>query len=73
VTVVYARGGAYQSGSETEGLDFQKKYMELLLGFIGFTDIKSVVSEPMLMTTYEDKKKTIDSAKVLARSIAAQY
>ncbi|UCH81013.1 MAG: NAD(P)H-dependent oxidoreductase [Nitrospiraceae bacterium] len=73
VTVVYARGGAYQSGSETEGLDFQKKYMELFLGFIGFTDIKSVVAEPMLMTTHEDKKKTIDSAKELARSIAAHY
>jgi len=73
VTVVYARGGAYQAGSETEGLDFQKKYMELVLGFIGFTDIKSIVAEPMLMATPDEKQKTIDSAKELARSIAAQY
>ena len=73
VTVVYARGGAYQSGSETEGLDFQKKYMKLVLGFIGFTDIKSIVAEPMLMATPDDKQKAIDSAKELARSIAAQY
>jgi FMN-dependent NADH-azoreductase len=73
VTVVYARGGAYQPGSETEGLDFQKKYMELVLGFIGFTDIKSIVAEPMLMATPDEKQKTIDTAKELARSIAAQY
>ncbi len=73
VTVVYARGGAYQPGSETAGLDFQKTYMELVLGFIGFTDIKSIVAEPMLMATPEEKQKTVDSAKEMARSIAAQY
>jgi len=73
VTVVYARGGAYQSGSETEGLDFQKKYMELVLGFIGFTEIKSIVAEPMLMSTPEEKQKAIETARELARNIASQY
>lgn len=73
VTVVYARGGAYQTGSETEEFDFQKKYMELVLGFIGFTDIKSIVAEPMLMSTPEEKQKTIDKANEMARSIASQY
>jgi len=47
--------------------------MELVLGFIGFTDIKSIVAEPMLMATPDEKQKTIDTAKELARNIAAKY
>ncbi len=73
VVLVYARGGAYGSGTETEGLDFQKKYMELALGFIGFTDISSVVIEPTLMSGPDEKAKIIESAKTLARSIAANF
>ncbi len=70
-TVVYARGGAYQAGPE--GLDLQKAYMELVLGFIGFTEIKSIVAEPMLMATPEEKKKIIQSAEEQARTIAAAF
>ncbi len=47
VTVIYARGGAY-TAEAAKGMDFQKSYMELLLGFLGFTDIRSVVIEPTL-------------------------
>ena len=73
VVLVYARGGAYGSGTETEGLDFQKKYMELALGFIGFTDIKSVVVEPTLMSAPDEKAQIIESAKLLAKSMAANF
>lgn len=44
-TVVYARGGEYPTDSP---MDFQKKYIDLVLGFIGFTDIKSIIVEPTL-------------------------
>jgi FMN-dependent NADH-azoreductase len=46
VFVSYARGGEYSSGGEA--FDMQKKYLELILGFIGLTDVRSVVVEPTL-------------------------
>ncbi|MHC4726789.1 MAG: FMN-dependent NADH-azoreductase [Planctomycetota bacterium] len=48
ILVVFARGGEYPPGSEAEGLDLQTKYIELIFGFMGFTDIRSVVVEPTL-------------------------
>ncbi len=71
--LVYARGGAYKAGTDTGSFDLQKAYMELILGFIGFTDIKSIVVEPMLMSTPEDKAKIIGAAKEQARNMAAAY
>jgi FMN-dependent NADH-azoreductase len=47
VTVIYARGGAYGS-EQAKGMDLQKGYMDLLLGFIGFTDVNSILVEPTL-------------------------
>lgn len=67
--VVYARGGSYSAGSGAEGMDFQKSYFEMLLKFIGFTDIRPVVVDP----TLADKgsvDKTIAGAKDAARAIA---
>ncbi len=46
--VVYARGGEYSAGSQAETFDLQKKYTELIFGFIGFRDIRSVIVEPTL-------------------------
>ena len=46
--VAYARGGEYPPGSPTEPFDFQTKYLEGWLGFIGFTDIRTLVIEPTL-------------------------
>lgn len=48
VMVVYARGGEYPAGSPFEAYDLQKKYLELALRFIGFTDIRSIVVESTL-------------------------
>ena len=48
VQVVYARGGEY-SQPETTALDLQTPYLETVLGFMGFTDIRSIVVEPTLM------------------------
>ncbi len=45
---VFARGGEYPPGSEAEALDLQIRYIELIFGFIGFKDIRSVVVEPTL-------------------------
>ena len=41
-----ARGGEYGPGSGREHRDFQLKYLEEILGYIGFTDIRTYVVEP---------------------------
>ncbi len=46
--VAYARGGEYSKGPAA-AMDHQKNYLEMILGFIGITDIRSVVVEPTLM------------------------
>ena len=70
--VVYARGGAYPAGSEGEGSDLQKKYMELILGFIGFTDITPIVIEPTLAKP-ESVETTKAEAAAKARSAAGAF
>lgn len=73
VALVYARGGAYKAGSEAASFDLQKAYMDQVLGFIGFTDIRSIIAEPMLMSTPEEKKKIIEAAVQEARKIAKSF
>jgi FMN-dependent NADH-azoreductase len=67
---VYARGGEYPAGSGTEALDMQTKYIELIFGFIGFENIRSVVVEPTLQggPDVADVKRqgAIDKAKEIA-------
>lgn len=48
VFIAYARGGEYHPGTPAEALDFQTKYLEFILGFIGLTDIRRVIVEPTL-------------------------
>ncbi len=70
--VVYARGGSYPQGSGAEAMDFQKTYFEMLLKFIGFTDIRPIVVEPTLADK-ESAERSIaaarDSARALARAL----
>lgn len=70
VAVVYARGGAY-SADEAKGMDMQKGYLEMLLGFIGFTDIHNIVIEPTLAAP-DDVSSTIESRKKTAADIAKE-
>jgi FMN-dependent NADH-azoreductase len=73
VFVAYARGGAYPAGTEMEALDFQKKYLELALGFMGLTDIRSVVIEPTLAEGPETAAKSKAAAITAAREIAKAF
>ena len=71
VAVIYARGGAY--GSEAaKGMDLQKGYMDLLLGFIGFTDVRSIMVEPTLAAP-EEVAKTEAAAIEHAQKIASEF
>jgi FMN-dependent NADH-azoreductase len=72
VFVVYARGGRYPTGTAGEAFDLQKKYVELILGFMGLTDIRSVEVEPTLAegpdSAKQAKTKAIETAKQTAKS-----
>lgn len=71
VAVVYARGGAYDS-DVGKGMDLQKGYMDLLLGFIGFTDVRSIVVEPTFGAP-EGVAKTESAAIEQAQKIANAF
>ncbi len=72
VFIAYARGGTYPPGSDFESFDLQKKYLELILGFMGLTDVRSVVIEPALMegpdVAAERKAAAIEEAKTMAKT-----
>ena len=71
VVAVYARGGEYTT-SETAHLDMQKPYLGTILGFIGLTDVRSIVVEPTLAdaadVTAQRLEQALSQAKELARS-----
>lgn len=71
--VIYARGGSYTSEAGTEAFDLQKKYIELILGFIGIEKIHPIVIEPTLMGEPNDIEKLIDTSKQKARVLAGDF
>ncbi len=68
--VIYARGGEYLGGGGA--YDFQKPYVELMLGFIGFTSISAIVAEPTLGAP-EATEKSKSAAIDLARQTASHF
>ena len=71
--MVYARGGEYPEGSDFASADLQKRYMGLELGFIGFTDIRSIVVEPTLMAGPDTAKEKRLAAIAEARRAASIF
>lgn len=67
--VIYSRGGAYGPGTGAESYDLQKPYMESVLRFIGFKDIRSILIEPT-MASQEVKENAIKHAKEEAVRLA---
>lgn len=68
-TLVLARGGEYSSSTEAAAMDFQRTYLEMILGFIGFKDINTVLIEPTLT---DDKAKAVTMAKNKVNELARQ-
>jgi FMN-dependent NADH-azoreductase len=67
--LVLARGGNYAPGSGSEAYDSQKPYLEGILRFIGFTDIRSLIVEPTLAGE-EAARKALAAAKAQAAELA---
>jgi len=72
VFIAYARGAIYARGMEMADYDFQKSYLELILRYIGLTDIRSVVVEPTLAegpeAAAQNKAATITAAREMAQA-----
>ena len=67
IFIAYARGGEYRVGSATEAFDLQKRYLELILGFIGFSDVRSVSIEPTLEVAKQRQAAAVEEAKQMAK------
>lgn len=70
VTVIYARGGTYPTGSPAAAMDLQMPYMQLWLNFIGFQDIRTLAINPTLGgadTTAQIKATAVEEAQKLAQ------
>jgi len=72
IFVSYSRGGAYPKGSAEEAFDLQTKYFQLALGFIGFTDIRTLVVEPTLAGPEVAKQKR-EEAIAKAKEMALKF
>ena len=71
--MIFARGGNYSDAEIEKQVDHQKSYMQLLLGFIGFTDIKTITSQPMLAEGPDIAEKNLNEAIQQAKGIAANF
>jgi len=67
---IYARGGAYGPGTGMEAYDSQSTYLKQLLGFIGITDLKTILVEPTLAGPKEDALK---AGNEKARELASSF
>ena len=70
--VVYARGGEY-GAPEAAGLDHQQSYVDHVLGFMGITDVQSIVVEPTLMGGPEVAEQKISAALTEAAALAESF
>lgn len=69
---VLARGGEYPAGSPAEKMDFQKPYLETVLRFIGFSDLRWIVVEPTLAGAEAAERKRAQAIEA-ARKLAAGF
>lgn len=73
VFIAYARGGEYPTGTDKEAFDLQKRYLELILAFIGFNNIRSVTVEPTLAAGPDVAEQKRTEAIEKARQIAKEF
>lgn len=70
--VAITRGGNYSS-ADSAALDHQKSYLQLLLGFIGFAEIRWAVAEPTLAAGPEACAAAVARAVETARAAAGTF
>jgi FMN-dependent NADH-azoreductase len=73
VFIAYARGGQYASEQAVQAYDFQRRYLELILGFMGLTDVRSVAVEPTLAAGPDVAKQKRSEAVEKAKQLAKEF
>ena len=73
VFIAFSRGGQYEAGTPAEAYDFQTKYVMGILGFMGLTDIRSIVIEPTLAGGPDTAKEKRAAAMSEARQMARDF
>ncbi len=68
-----ARGGEYGEGTGGESFDFQKPYLELVLGFMGIEVAGTFLIEPTLSRGEEVALATLEKAVEEAKKIAYSF
>lgn len=71
--VIYARGGEYSDGKPGSAFDFQKKYMDIALGFIGLTDIINIIVEPTLGGDPNKYNSVLNEATTKSKELAKAF
>jgi FMN-dependent NADH-azoreductase len=69
---IQARGGVYSEGPAKD-FEFGDRYLRTVLGFLGITDVQSVIAEGMAQMPQEAesiKQKAIERAKEVAKNFA---
>jgi FMN-dependent NADH-azoreductase len=73
--LILARGSAYSPGTPGEAFDFQKPYLQAVLGLIGFTAVEEVLIEPTVRdgpaTAEQALREAVERARMLGREMAA--
>jgi FMN-dependent NADH-azoreductase len=70
--VIASRGGDYTMGSPGSAFDFQAPYLRAVFGFVGLTDIKFIIAQPMDMDI-ETQKAMLQEAKNEAMKTAKEF
>ncbi|HUU30364.1 MAG TPA: NAD(P)H-dependent oxidoreductase [archaeon] len=73
VALFLARGGAYPEGSGAAKVDFQKPYLEHILRFIGFTEIRVFTVEPTLQKGPQAAEEILSTVIKEAREAAKTF
>jgi FMN-dependent NADH-azoreductase len=67
--LILASGGEYPAGTPAAGFDFQRPYLEMIFGFIGFTDIRTVRVEGTLTPNADSNlNKIIEEARAAGQA-----
>ena len=66
VQFILASGGEYPPGSPMEGYDYQKPYLEMIFGFMGFTDIRCLRVEGTLRPAGQDNLEKMKKELIAA-------
>jgi FMN-dependent NADH-azoreductase len=72
VVAIFARGGEY-AAPEAAHLDMQKPYVETILGFIGLTDVRSIVIEPTMSGGPDVADERLQQAIARAKELSASF